>query len=165
MTEPSIQKYWHKLFEYSIFIKCFTGIWETISGFLVLFLSKTTLTNWFLPIAHNELLEDPNDMLMNFLMHALQNFSNDAKAFAAIYILLHGFLNIFLAIQLYRDRHWAYPAAIGTMLVFMFYQIYRIYAYHSLVLVAITIFDAFFVVLIWHEYKYHKEIVQVQAKI
>jgi len=151
------QKYWHKLFEVGVFIKGFNGLWETISGFLVLFVNKATFNSWFYLIARNELLEDPNDSLMNFLAHALQNLSNDTKIFAAVYVLAHGVLNIFLAIQLYRDKHWAYLVTIGTALVFMIYQIYRIGIHHSILLTVITIFDALFVMLAWHEYKYHKE--------
>ncbi len=157
MTKLLIQKYWHELFEFGVIIKGFNGVWETISGFLVLFLSKAILSNWLLIVTRNELLEDPHDRLINFLAHALQNFSNDTKTFAALYILAHGLLNIFLAVQLYRDRHWAYLVTIGTTLIFMFYQIYRINIHHSLILTAITIFDAFFIILAWHEYRYHRE--------
>lgn len=151
------QKYWHKLFEAGVFIKGFNGVLEIISGFLVLFVSKAALTRLFSLVARDELLEDPHDRFISLLAHALQNFSLDTQVFAALYILAHGLLNVFLAIQLYRDRHWAYLVAIGTMLVFMSYQIYRISIHHSLILTAITIFDAFFIILAWHEYAYHRE--------
>ncbi len=151
------EKYWHELFEIGILLKGFNGLWETISGFLVLFVSKATFSTWFLLIAQNELLEDPHDKFINFVTHALQNFSGDTKIFAAIYILSHGILNIFLSIQLYRDRHWAYLVTIGAMAIFMVYQIHRITIHHSLVLTAITIFDVFFIILAWHEYKYHRD--------
>ena len=157
MIKKSIQKFWHNLFEFSVFMKGINGLWETLSGFSILFLNKTTLTRWFSFFIHKELLEDPRDRFISFLAHALQNFSTDTKIFIAFYMLLHGFLNIFLAIQLYRDRHWAYLVAIGTMSSFLVYQIYRISIHHSLILTAITIFDAFFIFLTWHEYKYHQD--------
>lgn len=153
----SIQKYWHALFELGVFIKGLNGVWETISGLLILFLSKSTLNNWFLLFTGNELLEDPNDKFINFLAQSLKNLSSETQTFVAIYLLLHGLLNIFLVVQLYRDRHWAYPATIGVIVLFMSYQVYRIIIYHSLILTAITIFDALFIILIWHEYKYHRE--------
>lgn len=152
------QKYWHELFELSVIVKGLNGLWETVSGLIVLFLSKATFDSWFSTLARNELLEDPNDRMINFLAHVLSNLSSDAKIFAALYILAHGILNIFLSIQLYRDKHWAYLVTIGAMLIFITYQIYRISIYHSLFLTAITIFDAGFVMLAWHEYKYHKEL-------
>jgi len=75
--------------------------------------------------------------------------------------LLHGLLNIFLAIQLYRDKHWVYLLAVGTMTLSVFYQIYRISIYHSLLLAAFTIFDIFFIALAWHEYKHHKDKIKI----
>ncbi len=151
------EKYWHKFFELGVFLKGFNGIWEMISGLLILFFNKLTFSRWFYLLSRNELLEDPNDRFINFLAAGLQNLTSSAKTFAAIYVLFHGILNIFLAINLYRAKRWAYPVTIGLMLFFMTYQIYRIAIHHSLVLTAITVFDALFVILAWHEYKYHNK--------
>lgn len=148
-----LQKYWHKLFKFSVLIKGFTGAWEVVSGFLFLFLSKAALGGWFSFLVHKELVEDPNDRFINFLAYALQNLSSDAKTFAALYVLAHGLLNIFLVIQLYRNKYWAYLVIVWVMLVSMPYQIYRISLHHSFVLAVITIFDAFFIALAWREYK------------
>ncbi len=157
------QKYWHELFEFGVFIKGFNGVWEIVSGFMILFLSKITLTNWFFLIAQNELLEDPRDKFINFLVQTLQNFSSSTQILVALYILTHGLLNIFLAVQLYRDKHWAYLVTIGATLMFMSYQIYRISIHHSLILTIITIFDMFFIILAWHEYKYHRDRLKIKS--
>ncbi len=157
MIKLNIQKYWHKLFELGIFLKSINGVWETISGVLVLTLSRATLNSWFLSVAHKELLEDPNDMLVGFLTRSFKAPSGDTKTFIAAYILFHGLLNLFLAIQLYRDKHWAYLVSIVMSLAFISYQIHRIVAYRSLVLIAFTIFDIIFIILSWHEYKHHKK--------
>lgn len=150
-------KYWHNFFELGIFAKGFNGIWETTSGVLILFTGQLTLNDWFQALTRNELLEDPHDKLMGFLAHSLQNFSPDIQKFAALYLLIHGVLNIFLAIQLYRDKHWAYFVTILSVALSMVYQIHRIMLHHSLFLSAITVFDAIFIILAWHEYKYHQE--------
>lgn len=151
-----LQKYWHRLFEFSVLTKGFTGVWETVSGFLFLFLNKTTLGGWFSLLVRNELVEDPDDKFINFLTHALQNLSSDAKTFAALYVLAHGLLNIFLVVQLYRNKHWAYLVIIWAMLISLPYEIYRISIHHSAILTTITIFDAFFIALAWREYKLRK---------
>ncbi len=157
MAKGSTQKYWHELFGWGMLIKGFNGVWETISGILILLLSKATLSGWFFLLSHNELLEDRHDVVINFLANTLQNFSSDTKIFVALYLLVHGFLNIFLVIQLYRDKHWAYLVIIGTVVLSMGYQVYRISVFHSSFLMAITIFDVIFVVLAWHEYVYHRD--------
>ena len=128
------EKYWHKFFEIGVFVKGFNGIWETLSGLLV--------------------LEDPSDHLINFLAGVLQNFSREAQTFAALYILIHGALNIFLAVQLYRGKKWAYLFVINVTTLFVLYQIYRIGIHHSLLLTILTIIDILFVVVAWHEYRH-----------
>ncbi len=151
------EKYWHGFFELGIFIKGFNGIWEMISGITFLFFSKNALTRFFFLLARGELLEDPNDRVVGYIANLLQNISNDTKIFAAIYILGHGILNAFLAIQLYRNRLWAYPVTVGAMMIFIGYQIYRVVLHHSLTLLILTVLDALFVVLVLHEYRTQRD--------
>jgi uncharacterized membrane protein len=168
LTEGEVQKiqkideetenFLHKLFKLGIFFKGINGTWEIVTGLLFLFLSRETFSKWFSAISKNELLQDPNDKLINFVASFLQNISGNTKIFAALYILFHGILNIFLVVQLYRDKPWAYLVTIWTMAVFVGYQIYRISIHHSSFLIFITIFDLFFMLLSWHEYKYHKKL-------
>jgi len=144
------------IFKFGIFIKGFDAVWEITSGLFVLLTSKIAINKLFYFLSNKELLEDPNDIFFNFLFKFLENLSHNTQIFIAIYILLHGLLNLFLAIQLYRDKLWAYLATIMVMIIFIFYQIHRIILYHSVVLTAITIFDILFIILIWHEYKCKK---------
>ena len=142
----------YDIFEIGIVIKFFNGVWEVVSGFFILFLSKETINKLFHLLASKELLEDPNDFFIGFSSRFLGNLSHDTQIFIAVYILIHGFLNLFLAIQLYKDRIWAYFATITVMVIFIFYQVHRIILHHSAVLIAITIFDILFIILTWHEY-------------
>jgi uncharacterized membrane protein len=151
--KSSIQKYWHEFFEIGIALKAFNGIWETGSGILFFVLSKATLNNWVYKATENELLEDPHDLIINFLVNKFQTFSSGAQRFAAIYLLFHGLLNIFLAIQLRRNKIWAYPVMITSIIIFMIYQVHRILVHHSLFLTLITVFDVIFLLLTVHEYR------------
>lgn len=148
------EKYWHAFFESGIFLKGFNGVWEILAGTLFLTLNRDTLHTWYSIVTHHELLQDPNDPFLQFLSHVIQNTTVGTQKFAAAYLLIHGCINIFLAIQLYRGRHWAYPATIAVLAIFFVYQIYRITLYHSTVLMIITAFDVLLAVLIWHEYRY-----------
>jgi uncharacterized membrane protein len=151
-----LEKYWHQLFEFGVFIKGFNGIWEIIGGFLVLFLRQAVFSDLFYSLARNELLEDPNDRVINFIARAINGFSSGAKLFVGFYVLFHGLLNIFLAVQLYRNKLWAYLATLGFMTLFVCYQIYRIMANHSTALIVITVFDLLFMLITWHEYRYRR---------
>ncbi len=158
--DSKLEYYWRILFEYAVIIKGFSGVWETVSGLLFLFVNKEVFNNLFHFIFSNELLEDPYDPFINFIAQSLQNISVNTKIFIAIYILVHGLINIFLTIQLYRNKLWAYLLAMSAMIIFIIYQIYRIILYHSAVLTIITIFDLILIFLIWHEYKHQKSLIQ-----
>jgi len=147
-----LRTYSHQLFEFGVLIKAFNGVWEVISGLLIFFLDGDLSRGRSYLLVRDELLERPHDRIMNYLVHSLENYSRQALTFAAIYILAHGCLNIFLAVQLYRRRYWAYLLTIATMAVFVLYQIHRIGLYHSKMLLALTTLDAIFILLTWHEY-------------
>jgi uncharacterized membrane protein len=74
------------------------------------------------------------------------------KIFAGLYILAHGLINLFLVWGLVKQKPTAYLVAVGVLLAFIFYQVFRIAFHHSLLLATLTVFDALFVVLIMHEY-------------
>ncbi len=150
-------QYWHNLFKVGVALKALNGIWETASGLFILLVSKETVNGWIAFITQRELLEDPNDSVITFLVHSLQNISTSTQTFVALYILIHGLLNIFLTVELSRDRHWAYLVTIGITALFVLYQIYRISVFHSVFLTVFTVFDILFIILTWHEYKHHTE--------
>lgn len=152
-----IEKNWHRVFEVGIILKGINGVFELAGGSVILFANKQSFLSAFLHFSRGELLEDPNDRVVRFLIMWLQHLSTSAKVFTALYILAHGVLNIFLAIQLYKERLWAYKIAITTMALFMAYQIYRVSIHHSVALIVITMWDAIFIRVLWHEYHYHKK--------
>lgn len=157
MVKVLTQKFWHQLFRYGIFVKGFIGIWEIVLGSVILLAGNKMFFAVTLFLSRNELKEDPQNFFISSLDKVSQHVLLDAKIFAAIYILTHGILNIFLAIQLYRDRHWAYVVAITVMVTLVLYQMYRIGVHHSFFLVAVTLFDALFIALTWNEYLHHKK--------
>jgi len=141
------------IFLLSLLLKGFNGIWETVSGGLVLFIGSQWLTSSFYRLTANELLEDPNDRLVDLAGNILRGASADAVRFAAAYLLLHGLLNIFLSIQPFRRKLWAYPTAIIVNLAAMAYQVHRVALHHSVFLTLITILDAIFVLFALAEYR------------
>ena len=151
----------HQIFEFGILLKGFNGIWETVSGFFILFLNKETIGKILSFLASGEMLEDPRDFFINFVLRFLENLSHGTQVFIGVYILIHGLLNLFLAISLSRDKIWAYLVTISVMVILMFYQVHRIILHHSITLTIITLFDILFIILTWHEYnrkKYGQEI-------
>ena len=157
LKNSKIEYYWRKIFELGVFIKGLNGTWETIAGLFVLIIGKARFGSMFSFLMRGELIENPHDSLINTVVQALQNFGG-AKTFIGLYFLIHGVTNIFLSIQLYRDRLWAYLVTIGVMIIFITYQIHRISLYHSRFLMAVTVYDILFIILTWHEYQYQKKL-------
>ncbi len=148
------EKYWHEFFIISICIKTLTGLVETASGFLLVYLSPAVLTGILSRLSRGEQLEDPRDFFLVYAHQYLNHLTVGIKNFAGLYILAHGIINLLLVLGLVKEKTWAYLVAIGVLCSFMLYQIFRIAVNHSLLLSLLTIFDALFVIVIWHEYNY-----------
>lgn len=148
------EKYWHEFFIISICIKTLTGLVETASGFLILLLSPAGLMAVLNRLSRGELAEDPKDFFLAYAHQYISHISSGTQVFAGLYILAHGLINLVLVIGLIKEKLWAYLVAIGVLISFMLFQLFRIAVSHSLPLTALTVFDAVFVVIIWHEYKY-----------
>jgi uncharacterized membrane protein len=159
------QKFWHALFEASVLIKAINGVWETLSGFAILFLSKDALNHAFLKITSRELIEDPNDRIMNFLTLGMQHLSTGTKNFAGVYILAHGIINLFLAYNLYKERMWSFGVSLAFFSLSVVYLIYKASIHPSPFLIALIIFDIIFNYLTWHEYKYRKALIEGRAAV
>lgn len=125
------QKYWHTLFEASVLLKAINGVWETISGFALIFVTKNAIAHTF-----------------------LGHLSTGAKEFAGAYILAHGLINIFLAYHLYRDRLWAFWVSGGFFSISIIYLWHRQSHTNSPFLYALIVFDIIFVFLTIHEYHF-----------
>lgn len=151
---PEQEKKWHWLFEAALLLRGFNGLIEIISGIFIIRTDKEVFNKLFFRVTHGESIEDPRDRLLIFLNNYLQHLSTNTKIFAAIYILVHGLLNIFLSIQLYREKIWAYQTTLLVMVLFVIYQVYRISVRHSVLLTILTLIDCLFIALLWHEYNY-----------
>ena len=149
MSEKTI----HRLFEVGIWLKGLHSLIEIIGGIMLAVISTSAITNFVVDLTADELMRHPNDVVAEYLMQWATNFSIATKTFAAFYLLSHGVIKLFLVVGLLRDKHWAYPASLVALGLFIIYQIYRYTFTHSLGLIVLTIFDLVVIWLIWHEYK------------
>lgn len=151
---PPKEKTWHWIFEGALLIRGINGVLETIFGAFIIYTNKDVLNRLFVKLTQSEYREDPTDRVLTFLTNYLQHLSTNTKVFVAIYVLAHGLLNIFLSVQLYREKIWAYQTTLIILVGFLLYQIYRTSVHHSIVLTVLTILDCLFIILLWHEYQY-----------
>lgn len=142
-----------QIFEASILLKGAHALIECVGGLLLLVVSTQAIARLVGRLTQEELIEDPHDLIATRLLGWAQHFSVGTKMFYAVYLLAHGAVKLFLVIGLLRGKLWAYPASLIVLGLFIAYQLYR-YAYTgSIGLIVLTVFDAFVMLLIWHEYR------------
>jgi len=142
-----------KIFELGIFIKSIFGFFEILAGIVLAISGRLVVNNLIIALTQQEISEDPNDFIANHLMAAANSFSAGGNIFAIVYLIFHGAVNIFLAIALLKNKIWAYPWAIAGFSLFIFYQGFRYFHTHFPLLLSLTVFDIFFVFVVWLEYK------------
>jgi uncharacterized membrane protein len=104
-------------------------------------------------LTQQEILEDPNDSPAKYLIKFSNDFFTNSNAFAIVYLIFHGVFNIFLVAALLKNKIWAYPWVMVGFGVFIIYQTYRYFHTYSLMLLFLTAFDIFIVLIVWLEYR------------
>ncbi len=148
------EKQIHLIFEASLLLKGVFALFEIVGGVLAYFVPKQFVLNIVRVMTQQELAEDSRDLIANYLLHAAQHLSVGARHFAAIYLVSHGAVKLWLIVGLLRERLWYYPTAMIIFGMFIGYQLYRFSFTHSAFLLFLTVVDLVVIVLTWHEYGY-----------
>jgi uncharacterized membrane protein len=126
-------------FRLGITLKGIDGLLETAAG-VVLLVDPSTLSNLSLTLW----------TFGHFHHHRTGGIGEQLGAvdpgFASLYLLSHGLVKVVLAVCLWMNRLWAYPAAILVFGLFAVYQIYRLERVYSIALLLLTVSD---IVIIW----------------
>ncbi len=145
------EQYIHRIFIFGILIKGIDGLLEILGSIALLFSDR--LSAWIKVMIHGELLEDPHDLMANYLQHHFSLFSVHSVLFGFLYLFSHGIIKILLVIGLLRNKLFAYLSALFIFMLFVVYQLYC-YAYsHASYLILLTILDVIVIALTWHEYR------------
>jgi uncharacterized membrane protein len=150
------EKKLHLAFEISLVLKAVFAAAEILAGIGAYFVTRQLLFGVAERITRAELLEDPRDLIANYVFHSAQHFSVNTRNFTAAYLLSHGVVKLWLIVGLLRERLWYYPIATAVFGLFIVYQMYRYSQTHSFWLLLITVVDAVVISLTWHEYRYLK---------
>lgn len=148
------ERYIRIAFRISLWTKAVFAAIEIAGGVAAFFVSREFLVHVANAITQGELSEDPHDIIANYLRHSVQHLSVGSQHFAALYLLAHGIIKLWLVIGLLRLRLWYYPTALVVFGLFVVYQLYRFAQTHSPALLFITVVDLIVIGLTWHEYRY-----------
>ena len=147
------EKILHKIFRTGIFLKGIDGLFEIIGGILLILVKPEIINNFVKLIFQHELLQDPNDLIANFLINLSSHLSLGVQFFAAIYLLSHGIIKFGLIVGLWKRKLRAYILAEIVFTIFVIYQIYRFAFTRSIYLIFLTLLDLIIIILTWWEYK------------
>lgn len=146
-------KFLDNFYHYALAIRGFDGFLDLIFGGLIYFSSSRTLVGLLLKFLSEELLEDPHDFIANRLLGFAQSISVETRLFIALYLAANGLIKLFLALSLWFKKQWIYPAALVLLLMFIFYQTYRLSYNFSWLLLVLIIFDLFIAGMVFKKYR------------
>lgn len=140
------------LFKISLILKSFNAMFDILGGVFMWFASKIFLITFILNFFKNEITDDPHNIVGKFIVDSAATLSVSSQYFISIYLLIHGAVKIFLLINLFKKRLWAYPLSIFVFSALIIYQIYELYISFSVWVFLFTSFDTLMVLLVIHEY-------------
>ena len=147
-----------RVFRISLIIKAIDSAIEMAAGVALYYVSQSAIMGFVRWLTHTELLEDPRDFVANWLMHSAEALSVSRKDAAAVYLISHGAIKLFLVVMVLREKNWAYPLFMAALVLLIAYQCFQIALAFSLWLAGLTVFDAVVLVLTWHEYTLHRRV-------
>jgi len=144
----------HTVFEVSLLGKAALAVLEIAGGIAAFLVPQAAVLRLAQRIAHEELVDGRRDFIVHHLSQWAQGFSISTRHFAALYLLSHGVIKLWLIIGLLQGKRSYYPIAIAVFGAFIVYQLYRFHYTHSIWLIVITILDALVIGLAWYEYRH-----------
>lgn len=144
----------HRAFRIGILIKGLDGLLELIGSSALLLTSRPAIRHAVALLTRQELLEDPHDVVANYLLHLSQHLSLGTQNFAGVYLLAHGLVKLAMVAGLLRGLRWSYPVAVALMTAFIGYQGYRLFHQPSPLLALLTVIDVTVTALIVREWRH-----------
>jgi len=143
----------HQGFEAGLFLQGLLGVAQISAALGLYFTPGSAILGFAEWMTRNELLQDPADPFALWLLAQAQHLAIQAATFVTLYFIIHGVLNLGMALALARRIHAAYPVAIAVLFGFIAYQLYRFAHTHAPMLVLLSVFDLAIIVLAWREYR------------
>ncbi len=152
-----------RVFLWSIVLKAVDGVLEVVGGVLLLLVTPARITQFAKAVTQHELGTDPHDFIARHILRSAHDFASGGRAFASIYLLVHGVTKIVLVVEILREHLWAYKGMVVMLGLFIVYQLYRMLSKPSVSLVFLSVFDAFIIVLTLREERRQRRVLEQAA--
>jgi uncharacterized membrane protein len=137
-----------KILEFGILIKAINGIFEISAALLIALVHSSFIYSIVKTVFSHEIAHDPNDLIANSLLNFTQSLSFGTKEFIALYLAIHGIVNLYIFFIVWKQKFRQFPAVIIILLLLIIYQIFRFAHNHSILLFFLTLIDMIIVYLI-----------------
>ncbi len=144
------------LFRGSMWWRIGYGSLRLLTGFMLLRVVGVPFAEVFRNLMSHELLQDPTDILFQFVYRILEDHSFTVTYFVALYLIFWGTIDIVLSLCLLRHKLWAFPMSLGLIALFVLYSIYRVFHTHSPILLLVICIDLCIMYVMHHEYQVQK---------
>jgi uncharacterized membrane protein len=143
----------YQWFWISVVLKGLISAAEVVAGVAALVIPSSVVINTALAIVHSGIAGPSSGFIARHILTNALTFTADTQAFIAFYLLSRGLIKVFLVVALLKKQLWAYPLSLVVLFLFVMYQMYQIVLTHSLIVIAITLFDLVVMYFIYREYK------------
>jgi len=151
------------MFDVAVVVKAINGALE-IAGGSFLVLKPGWIGSAAETLAASLLVQHPTSWIAQVIGRWGDGLTVDTERFASTYLIAHGIAKLFIAWGLIREKLWAFPTALVVFGVLILYQMYRVAHTHSLTLTLLIAIDAVVCYLIWREYGFRREEIDVAIR-
>ena len=140
-------------FRFSMWWRIFYGSLRLVFGAVLLQAVGSPFSVLLHRVMGHELVEDPSDVLFFAVSFIVNHQHLYITYFLAFYFIFWGFLDIFLSVNLLKDKLWAFPVSLYLITFFVIYEFFRYFHTHSIMLLVVIVIDIFVFWLIHKEYR------------
>jgi uncharacterized membrane protein len=151
-NESTTSRLLHDSYLVGLGVQASIGTFQLIGALMIQVASRT---GWLTGVSQwtAAALSQHHGAPMEMLLHALHHFSTARDPFWSVYLIGHGVLNLGVVAALLAKKWWAHPVSILMLSGFIIYQLHHYLHNHSLVMIALSLFDAVVIALVWREYR------------
>jgi len=143
----------HQLFQVGIAMRGVHVVINLVGAATIYLLSTSTIYNIITSAVAKELVEDPNDVLVRFVLQQTERITDTGRDFAILYLLVSAIFNTILIAGVMTRRPKWYVAVMVLLISFMGYECYLLVRTFSPWLMMLIVYDVGLLALLVREYR------------
>lgn len=147
-------KWFDRIYMLTVAVKGVDGLVELVAG-LVLLMAPNKL-HQILAFLTGEARESSHQFMRQIaenIAHVDTDVTRGGLVIVILFLLIHGVVKLSLVYALLRRILWAYPYALGVLVLFLVYQLYVCIVQPSVGMTLFALLDAIIVWVVWGEWR------------